>query len=261
MRADLPSRLWRRAAFALAALALALGPPTRADEIGDALDASIAAQRAAKESQQRVDKLDDEAKKLREQRRQAEWKALQMSAYADQLEEQAQVEEHKRADIEVQLERIRATGTDLLPLMKRMVADLDGFVSRDLPFLQEQRRQRVRDLTALLDDPQRGNAEKFRRVMEAYRTEVEYGHSLGSEDGEAECNGPREKVSLVRIGRVALYCLSDDGERAGWWDGQRWQPLTDSDDINGVRKARAVAKGEAAPELLEVPMRAPKALQ
>ena len=248
-----------RALAAAAALACFAAPG--ADEVGDAIDASIAAQHAAKDSQQRVDKLDDEARALREKRRQAEWKALQMSAYADQLEQQAKVEEQKRADLESQLDRIRATGTDLLPLMKRMVTELDGFVARDLPFLQAQRRQRVQDLQALLDDPQRGNAEKFRRVMEAYRTEVDYGHSLGTEEGEAECDGPRAKVTLVRIGRIALYCLSDDGKRAGYWDGQRWQPLEDSDDVKDVRKARAVAKGEVPPELLELPVRAPKVLQ
>lgn len=255
-----PDRTLSARALAVAA-ALACFAAAGADEIGEAIDASIAAQHAAKESQQRVDKLDDAARALKEKRRQAEWRVLQMSAYAAQLEQQAQVEERKRTDLESQLDRIRATGTDLLPLMKRMVADLDGFVAHDLPFLQAQRRQRVQDLAALLGDPQRGNAEKFRRVMEAYRTEVDYGHSLGTEETEAECDGPRESVTLVRVGRVALYCLSADSQRAGAWDGQRWQPLKDSDDIEGVRKARAVAKGEAAPELLELPVRAPRVLQ
>ena len=238
------------------ALLLAAAPVAVADEVGDALEASLAAQRAARESQQRVNKLDDEARAMRDKRRVAEWRALQLSAYAAQLEDEAATEEKKRGEIEAQLARTASTGTDLQPLLTRMVAELDAFVQGDLPFLQEPRRQRVQDLHALLADPQRGGTDKFRRVMEAYRTEVEYGHSLGAEEAEVECAGPRGPATLVRVGRVGLYCLSADGARGGYWDVERkkFREL-DDDGVEEVRKARLVAKGEGAPELLVLPVR------
>lgn len=238
------------------AVLLAAAPAAWADEIGDALEASLAAQRAARESQQRVDKLDDEARALRDKRRVAEWRALQLSAYGAQLEEEAANEERKRGEIEAQLARTAATGTDLQPLLARMVAELDVFVQNDLPFLHEPRRQRVQDLRALIADPQRGGTDKFRRVMEAYRTEVEYGHSLGAEEAEVECGGPRGPATLVRVGRVGLYCLSADGARGGYWDAERkkFREL-DDDGVEEVRKARVVARGEGPPELLVLPVR------
>jgi hypothetical protein len=241
---------------AILGLLLAAAPVSAADEIGEALEGSLAAQRAARESQQRVNKLDDETKALRDKRRAAEWRALQLSAYAAQLEQEAANEEKKRGDIEAQLTRIASTGTDLQPLLKRMVAELDAFVQQDLPFLHEPRRQRVQDLYALIEDPQRGGTDKFRRVMEAYRTEVEYGHSLGAEDVEVECAGARGPATLVRVGRIGLYCLTADGERGGYWDleRKRFKEL-DDDGLEDLRKARVVAKGEGPPELLVLPVR------
>lgn len=234
-----------------------LAPAARADEIGEALEASLQAQRAARESQARIDRLDDEARALREKRRAAQWRALQLSAYAAQLEDEAAAEEKRRGELEAELTRIAATGTDLTPLLRRMVDELDAFVAADLPFLQQARRQRVADLRVLLDDPQRGGPEKFRRVLEAYRTEVEYGHSLGAEDVEMACGEAQGEAALVRVGRLGLYCLAADGRSGGYWDAaaRRWQPL-DDDGVEEARRALVVARGEGPPELLVLPVRA-----
>jgi hypothetical protein len=232
---------------ALIALLLVAVPAPAADEVGEALEASVAAQRAAKESQGRVDKLADEARALREKRRATEWRALQLSGYAARLEADAVAEENKRKGLEAQLKGIASTGTDLLPLMRRMVAELAAFVDKDLPFLHDARRARVQALTALLDDEKRGNAEKYRRVLEAYRTEVDYGHSLGAEDGQAECDGPRGPVTLVRVGRIGLYCLTADGKHGAAWDAA---------ELESLRHAKAMARAEEPPQLLQLPVRA-----
>lgn len=237
-------------------LALILAAPARADEIGDALEAATQAQRAARESQARINKLDDETRALQEKRRAAQWRGLQLSAYAKQLEQDAAAEEGKRSVLDAQLARIKNTEKDLMPLMLRMVAELDTFVAGDLPFLIAARRQRVAELKTLLTDPSRGIAEKYRRVLEAYRTEVDYGHSLGAEEATLDSGGERQPVSLVRIGRVGLYYLSADRARAGVWDasGQRWQEL-DSDEIKEVERALTMAQAKAPPELLVLPVR------
>lgn len=236
-------------------LALILAAPVRADEIGDALDAAAQAQRAARESQARINKLDDETRALQEKRRAAQWRGLQLSAYAKQLEQDAVAEEGKRSALEAQLARISRTEKELLPLMVRMVAALETFVAGDLPFLPEARRQRVAELKTLLADPARGVAEKYRRVLEAYRTEVDYGHSLGAEEATLDFGGERRPVTLVRIGRVGLYYLDADRARAGVWDAAagRWQEL-DGGDVKEVERALLMAQAKAPPELLVLPV-------
>lgn len=250
---------WRTLRGAVLGLALA-ALPASADEVGDAIDASLAAQRVARESQARINALDDEARALREKERQAQWQALQLGAYAAQLEEEAAAEEKKQKQLEEQLARVASTGTDLLPLLRRMVAELGTFIESDLPFQRERRRQRVADLKTLLDDPKRGNADKFRRVIDAYRSEVDYGHALGAEEARIDCAGAGAGAAIVvHVGRIGLYCLAADARRAGVWDTRRngWQPL-DEDAIADVKRAIAVARGEAPPELLVLPVRAGK---
>lgn len=225
-----------------------------ADEIGDAIDASVAAQRAARESQQRIDRLAAETRALREKRRAAEWQALQQAAYADQLEQEAAEQERRQAAAQAELERVATTGADLLPLSRRMLAALEAVIARDLPFLQKARQERVAGLKALLDDPQRGSADKYRRVLDAWRSEFEYGYSVGAEDVESGCGELPGPATQVRIGRIGLYCLAPDGRAARWNASlKRWAPL-DDDAAAEVARAVAMARGKAPPELLVLPV-------
>lgn len=243
-----------RAAAALLAL-LACGAAA-ADEIGDALEASLAAQQAARESQQRVDRLDAETRALREKRHAAESRASQLAAYAGQLEQEALTQEQRRAELEAELARVAATGGDLVPLAQRMLAGLEAHLARDLPFLADLRRQRLDEARAALSDPRRGQAEKFRRVLEAWRREVEYGYTLGAEEATADCAGAPGASTRVRVGRVGLYCIEPGSARSARWDAtaRAWQPLEDRDDIEAVARAVAMAREQAPAGVLVLPI-------
>lgn len=234
---------------------LAAAPDAAADEIGDALEASLAAQRAARESQLRVDRFAAETRVLQDRRRGAEWQALQLVAYAEQLEQEALAQEQRASVLEAELARVAATGTGLLPPAQRLLDELEAHVARDLPFLAERRRQRIADARTLLADPQRGQAEKYRRVLEAWRTEVEYGYTLGAEDAATDCRGGAGASTRVRVGRVALYCLDRAGAAARWDAAAgRWAPLTDGDAIEQVARAAAMAREQQPAGLLVLPI-------
>lgn len=242
--------------FFVVALALAVPAPA-ADEIGDALDASLAAQRAARESQLRVDKLAAETRALHEKRRAAEWRALQLAAYAEQLEQEATVEEQRRAQINAELERVAATGAELLPLTRRMLEALEAQVAGDPPFLQDVRRKRIAEVAVMLDDPQRSAAEKFRRVLEAWRSEAEYGNGVGAEDVTHDCAGQPGNATLLRVGRVGLYCVGA-GRQAARWDAtsKAWAPLG-GDDAKEIARAVEMARGKQPGGLLVLPVAKP----
>jgi len=236
---------------------LALAGPAGADEIGDALDASLAAQRAARESQQRIDALAAETRALHDRRRAAEWQALQLTAYAGQLEQEAAVEEQRRAGIQAELARVTALGGELLPLTRRMLAGLEAQLARDPPFLQDVRRKRIADIGAMLEDPTHSAAEKFRRALEAWRSEAEYGHTLGAEDAAFDCAGGAGASRLVRVGRVGLYCV--DARQAARWDhaARTWILLDDEDDAEEIARAAAMARGKTQAGLLVLPVAKP----
>jgi hypothetical protein len=244
----------------LCALLLLLFPAAlRADEIGDALNASQQSLKAARESQQRINRLDDEARALREKRQSLEWRLQQSAAYALQLEQAAADQERVRAELDLQRSRMGDTGSELLPLMRRMLDELEAFIGADLPFRQAQRQERLAELKTLLDSSGRSPAEKYRRVLEAYRSEVDYGNSLGVEEAGILIDGVTHPASLVRIGRVGLYALTDEGGRPAHWNHERhrWEWL-DRRLADNVETALAVARGQIPPELLSLPVRVPR---
>jgi hypothetical protein len=245
----------------LATLALCLAIPAAAgaDEIGEALDASLAAQQAARESQQRVDRLDAETRALREQRRAAEWRTAQLADYAERLEQETLVQEQRRAETQAELARVAVTGAGLLPLAQRMLAGLEAHLTADLPFLAGLRRQRLDEARAALADPRADQAGNFRRVLDAWRREVEYGYTLGVEDASTDCAGAPGASTRVRVGRVGLYCLEPGGARGARWDAaaRSWAPLEDRDEVEQVARAIAMAREQAPPGLLVLPVVTP----
>ncbi len=112
----------------------------------------------------------------------------------------------------------------------------------------------------MMDDASISIAEKYRRVMEAYQVETDYGRTIEAYRGKLGQSGSERLVDFLRIGRVALLYRTLDGSDSGYWDQQRRQWVS-----TGARDSRAVAKGlriarkELAPDLIDAPVPAPEA--
>jgi hypothetical protein len=104
-------------------------------------------------------------------------------------------------------------------------------------------------------------AEKFRRVMEAYQIENEYGRTIEEYKGSLEVDGLLREVDFLRIGRVALMYQTSDGQRQGVWDQDagEWVALG-GEYRNRIRQGFRVARRQIAPELLILPIPAPEEL-
>ncbi|WP_299697082.1 DUF3450 domain-containing protein [Hydrocarboniphaga sp.] len=240
-----------RAAISVAVLSAGVTTAVAADPVGQALDATTNANRASRDSQARIDQLDDATQAMLERYRSASWQSQQLKVYADQLEELAKGQEAERDSLQRQLTEIDRTERELLPLMLRMTQGLESIVASDLPFLHQERQERVDSIKRLMADPSASNADKFKRILEAYQIEAEYGRTLGAERTQVE----NRSVDVLRVGRTALFYLSTDGREAGWWDAAKssWQPL-DSQYITPVRRGLRMARETLAPDLLQLPM-------
>lgn len=216
-----------------------------------ALDATERATRAARESQQRIDRLDDQTRAMLERYRSASWQAQQLTVYADQLEALVAAQGDEKASLERQIQDMERTERELLPLMQRMVEGLETFIELDLPFLATERGERLASLQRLMADPEANNADKFGRILEAWQIEAEYGRSLGAE--RIDVDG--RSVEMLRVGRTGLYYLSTDGREAGIWnpDPGRWETLP-SRHISAIRHGLRMARDSVAPDLLRLPV-------
>ena len=102
-------------------------------------------------------------------------------------------------------------------------------------------------------------AEKFRQVMEAYNVEMDYGNTIESYRGTLKIGENAREVEFLRVGRIGLLYQSLDGSDIGAWNNETrdWQELGGR-YARDIRLGLKVAKKQAAPELLTLPMPAPE---
>jgi hypothetical protein len=146
--------------------------------VNETIDSQVKASNISIELQNKIDELDIESKKIYFEYKDTlnEYKSLKN--YDDQLSQiiNAQIEEI--ASIEVQLDSLDSINIDILPLLKRMVDSLSKFISIDIPFLIEERTERLVDLDALIVRADITTAEKFRKIFEAYQIEAKFGKTI-----------------------------------------------------------------------------------
>jgi hypothetical protein len=255
--------MFQRAILSGLALAWALAPtPAEAEEqgktLGTAVKEQLASDEAARAAQQRIDALDDETLKLLSEYRRALADAESYDTYTRQLEVQVQAQNEEMAGMEAQLLEIETTSREVLPLMERMLDTLGQFVALDLPFLPEERRQRIATLEQMMTRADVTISEKYRRILEAYQVELDYGRTLEAYEARLGEGEEARTVQFLRVGRVALLYQTLDGKETGYWDADRKGWVVDDHYRHGFKEGLAVAKKLTAPEMLRVPVPAPK---
>jgi hypothetical protein len=98
-------------------------------------------------------------------------------------------------------------------------------------------------------------SEKFRRVMESYQVEMDYGRTLEAYSGLHIIDGQERDVDFLRVGRTALIYQTRDASLQGTWNKQtrQWQALPSSYRTQ-VTKGLRMAKKQLAPDLLMLPI-------
>jgi hypothetical protein len=243
---------------ALLAAAAAFTPYALAATVGEVIAAQQGADRAAQESQKRIDQLDDQTQDAVQKYRRALDDTKSLNSYNAHLRQQVEAQRAEIVKIDDQLATIETTSREVFPLMTKMVNTLAQLVEVDVPFHEKERKARVENLRALMERADVTVSEKYRRILEAYQIELEYGRTLDSYEGTlGEGEGARA-VQFIRLGRIALMYQLPDASETGYWNVDTKQWVVDNDLKNDVTHALHVAQKRGAPELLWVPVPAPK---
>ncbi len=247
---------------AAAALVVAgLGGVLHAQQVERVLQAEGRNIRIAQESQERIDKVVQDTRNLVDQYKAVTKEIDGLQVYNQLLERQIQGQEGEISDITNSIDQVTVIERQILPLMVRMIEGLEQFVQLDVPFLVKERSQRVDGLKQLVGRSDVSVAEKFRRVMEAYQIESDYGRNIEAYKGEIEIEGQIRAVNYLRIGRVALMYQTDDAKYTGAWDQQNRQWVEEDTYRNQVRTGLLIAQKQQAPDLLLLPIPAPEDVQ
>lgn len=216
----------------------------------------------AAHTQKAVDQLGDQERRMLQEYRQAFREAATLRLYNRHLQEVIDSQEEEEVSLHRQIAEVEVTRRELVPLMYRMLDSLEAFVRLDLPFLQDERQKRLKRLRETLVMAAVENAEKYRRILEAYQVESEYGHTIEAYRADLQMNGETRPVDFLRLGRVALYYQTLDGSETGIWGHNKktWQTLP-SEYRKPVRDGLRIARKQASPTLLTLPVPAPEAVQ
>lgn len=247
---------FRHSLFAVVCAAVWSLPAAALD---DSMEQQQQMDRDAALSQGRIDQLDEQARSDFQNFRIASRRLESLEIYNAQMDRLIQSQEQEMASIARQIEDIDDIETGALPLMIRMTETLADIVESDVPFLRDERQDRIENLKELIDRADVSAGEKYRRILEAYQVEVEYGRTIEAYRGDLVLDSDARKVEFLRIGRIGLYYQTLDGSQMGRWNPAResWETL-DSSYRTSLRDGLRIARRQAPPELLRLPINAPQ---
>jgi hypothetical protein len=232
--------------FALSQEAEFLDPAKqKAQEIND----------SAKASQDKIDGLTNQIDSKLQQYQTLLKEIEGLDVYNGQLQKQIGNQEQEMLDLNASIDEVSVIERQITPLMIRMIDGLEQFVALDVPFLPAERQERLASLRLMMDQANVAPSEKFRRVMEAYQVEMDYGRTIEAYSGFQSINGDERDVDFLRVGRTALVYQSRDGSVQGVWNKQtrQWDAL-DSSYRTEIAKGMRMARKQLPPGLLMAPV-------
>jgi len=229
------------------------------------LDSSVQVEEQINEnsasSQNRVSGLARQTQDLLAQYRSVVRETQGLKIYNDNLERVVSDQQNEVQSIQRQLAGLEDTNRGVVPLMLEMIDTLVQIVEADVPFRIEERRARVRRLQDMMDQAEVTASEKYRRVMEAYQGELEFGRTTEAYSDTLPTTG--QTVDFLRVGRALLVFQTSDQSVTGWFNPRTrvFEELDDDRFRIEVKNGLAIARNEKAPSLVMLPVPAPETAQ
>ena len=246
-----PRLLW----LATTLVGLGVASSLFADTLDDIFAVNEEINGQARQSQAKVDDLSEEARGLLSDYKVVLKQIEGLRVYNQQLSRQIRGQNEQMTQISGSIDRVTATQRQITPLMLRMIDGLEQFVALDLPFLPEERAERIERLRDMMDRAEVPVSEKLSQVLQAYQIENEYGRTMEAYSGTVTLEGEERIADIFRFGRLVLAFQSPDGELTGMWNkvSNQWEEV-DDDYATPVRNGIRMARKQLSVDLLNLPL-------
>ena len=207
-------------------------------------------------SQDNIDKNADSVLTMKASIEQLQEEVKNLTIYHDHLARLVNNQAQEVTSIDQQIADIKQTRQGVVPLMYQMIDGLKTIVKNDKPIKQQARLVRVNKLETMMSQADISDAEKFRRILEAYQIEMDYGTKLATYQAKITLDGNKTiEVNVLHLGRIALVARSLNGNHYWSWNtaAKQWQ-IVDSSDGANIDKAFAIADNQVAPSLITLPV-------
>jgi hypothetical protein len=208
----------------------------------------------AQQSQERINNIVEGTRSLEDQYRAINKEIDGLKVYNRLMRAQVEGQAATLEDIALSMDQVDVINRQIFPLMERMIDGLEQSIGLDIPFLMDERTKRIEDLQSIMERSDVTVAEKFRKVMEAYQIENDYGTSSEYYTESLTIDGATRSFNMLRIGRIGLYFQSDDTKVTGRWNNEDRTWEIDNSARNEVRKGLRMARQLIAPELIIIPV-------
>ena len=249
----------RLTAGLLATAVIAISGSVFAQTVDQILEADQRRLNLAQQSQERINTVVEGTRSLEDQYRAINKEIDGLKVYNRLMTAQVEGQTATLEDIGLSMDQVDVINRQIFPLMERMIDGLAQSINLDVPFLLEERQGRVADLKGIMERSDVSVAEKFRKVMEAYQIENEFGWTSEYYTQTLTIDDVTRSFNMLRIGRIGLYFQSDDAKVTGRYDIANRQFVIDDSARNEIRKGLRMARQLIAPELINIPVPAAEA--
>lgn len=236
--------------------------PDPVEILGDSLFVQNDSTIDSKGSQEKITDLSVETQELLGEYRLVLQQIDRLIAYNDYVERLITDQEEQIVNINRQLQDFALIERGIVPLMLESIETLDRFIDLDVPFLLEERKDRVNRLRVIMNESDITVSEKFRQIMDAYQIETSFGSDIEAYTGFLDINGESKQVDFLRIGRTSLTYQTPDQKETGFWNKQtqQWEDLPRK-YTDYVKEGLRIAKKQITPDLIQLPVEAPRVMQ
>ena len=241
-------------------MALILWGSVQAQSLGATVQAESKITQGSATSQKRVTNLANQTQDLLSEYRSVVRETESLQIYNDNLQKVVTDQSNEIQSINRQLGGLEETNRGVVPLMLEMIESLGQIVEADIPFRIEERRARVVRLREMMDQAEVTASEKYRRVIEAYQSELEFGRTTEAYSDALPTTG--QTVDFLRVGRTLLVYQTSDNSVTGWFNptSRKFEELPERYRLE-VKDGLAIAKNEKAPNLVMLPVPGPEVAQ
>jgi len=236
--------------------------PDPVELLGDSLFVQNNSTIDSKGSQEKITDLSVETQELLGEYRLVLQQIDRLIAYNNYVERLITDQEEQIVNINRQLQDFALIERGIVPLMLESIETLDRFIDLDVPFLLEERKDRVNRLRVIMNESDITVSEKFRQIMDAYQIETSFGSDIEAYTGFLEINSESKQVDFLRIGRTSLTYQTPDQKETGFWNKQtqQWEDLPRK-YTDYIKEGLRIAKKQITPDLIQLPVEAPRVMQ
>jgi len=206
------------------------------------------------DTQKEVETWAGERQKLLAEHERLQWEQKQLWKEKNEWLHKIATAEKRITSKEKELADMVQISSQIQPFLQEALTWLKQHRRDDLPFLVDERRQRLAGLTRLMEDPEVAVNERFRKVMEALLVEAE-GHTIEVCQETIAVDEESMLVNIFRLGRVSLFYQSPDGKTCGYFDvaDAGWRPLAQTYN-RAIQTAINIGAKRQPAELLNLPI-------